>query len=42
MTTSIQQPPKVETGNKSRLKHDSSTSTLIRCFKRSKEWLHGR
>ena len=42
MTIRIPQPAKLETGNKSQLKHDSSTNALIRRYKRSKERLHGR
>ena len=34
--------PELETGDTRQLKHDSSTNTLIRCFKRSKERLHGQ
>jgi glucose-6-phosphate isomerase len=34
--------PELETGAKCRLKHDSSTNTLIRRYGRSKELLHGR
>jgi glucose-6-phosphate isomerase len=34
--------PELETGAKHQLKHDSSTNTLIRRYRRSKELLHGR
>ena len=34
--------PELETGAKCQLKHDSSTNTLIRRYRRSKELLHGR
>jgi glucose-6-phosphate isomerase len=34
--------PKLETGAQCQLKHDSSTNTLIRRYRRSKELLHGR
>ena len=34
--------PELETGAKYQLKHDSSTNTLIRRYRRSKELLHGR
>jgi glucose-6-phosphate isomerase len=34
--------PELETGAKSQLKHDSSTNTLIRRYRKSKELLHGR
>jgi glucose-6-phosphate isomerase len=34
--------PELETGAKRQLKHDSSTNTLIRRYRRSKERLHGR
>jgi glucose-6-phosphate isomerase len=34
--------PELETGTKCQLKHDSSTNTLIRRYRRSKELSHGR
>ena len=34
--------PELEAGAKGQLKHDSSTNTLIRRYRRSKELLHGR
>ncbi len=34
--------PELETGAEYQLRHDSSTNTLIRRYRRSKELLHGR
>jgi glucose-6-phosphate isomerase len=34
--------PELETGAKGQLEHDSSTNTLIRSYRRSKELLHER
>jgi hypothetical protein len=36
------QPTKLETGTECRLKHDSSTNTLVRRYRRFKELLHER